>query len=706
MPHFHIEDFRRGLDTRKAAFTAPPGSLRDCMNAHITRGGEIEKRMTLGEYAELPDGTFGLHSLRDEVYVFGSKPEPSGLPPGIRYQRLEPPHFANMTRLLSTCTFGGQIYAVAEYDDGAVYHFFGGNRVDAPSNLEGLDAVVRAFEREVNERTTYLTATTDDALIITSTEPGETFTVGSELSDDDIEITTLQDAEDPVVARPAVAETELSVNFPDPIPQGDDPEIEITAVYVDGSDALGSSISVKAEDYIEPDNAADDLAQWIADAINNAGFGVQALADGSRITVESEGPDHGDWNGRELEIVYTEADGAELSLTEATPVFEDGISESEEDEGQVQVTQVKLEGSFDPVTQYNIQLNGDDIRVLGKTVGVGRFVMTFQDRIWSIAQSLLYFTGFDDSGNPDPTIWYDPDEPDNLGAGFVNMATQEGGAETLTGIGVYQNQLAIFSRRSVQIWAVDPDPENLRQEQVIPNIGTVAPRSIQSFGDMDLFFLSESGIRSLRARDSSNIAAAQDVGTPVDSEVTRFLQSLTGGQRQRAQGVLEPTTGRYWLAVGGRVYVYSHFPGSDISAWSQYDFGRVDNIAASPSRVYVRSGSKVYLYGGLAGDQYSADDEVDVWLPFLDAERPGDRKVVTSIGVGCEGEWDVYIHPDPTRPGYAEFVATVEGTTFGLQPTVPARAVSSHFSFRLRNRAEGYARLTSFVIHYSHGDAS
>src|SRR3546814_10554479 len=80
--------------------------------------------------------------------------------------------------------------------------------------------------------------------------------------------------------------------------------------------------------------------------------------------------------------------------------------------------------------------------------------------------------------------------------------------------------LAIFARRAIQIEYVDPDPALNQQLQVLNNIGTVAPHSVVSFGDSDVFFLSESGVRSLRARDSSNSASVRS------EEHTSELQSL------------------------------------------------------------------------------------------------------------------------------------------------------------------------------------
>ena len=44
MPYVLVEDFKGGIDTRRTVVTSVPGSCVTLTNAHITRGGEIEKR--------------------------------------------------------------------------------------------------------------------------------------------------------------------------------------------------------------------------------------------------------------------------------------------------------------------------------------------------------------------------------------------------------------------------------------------------------------------------------------------------------------------------------------------------------------------------------------------------------------------------------------------------------------------------------------
>jgi hypothetical protein len=82
MPYFTITDFAAGLDLRRASLTAPAGTLRSLRNAHITPGGEIEKRMAFVKVKTVSGDTKGLVSVNQKLYVFGpngpGKIEPTG----------------------------------------------------------------------------------------------------------------------------------------------------------------------------------------------------------------------------------------------------------------------------------------------------------------------------------------------------------------------------------------------------------------------------------------------------------------------------------------------------------------------------------------------------------------------------------------------------------------------------------------------------
>jgi hypothetical protein len=71
VPYFTITDFAAGLDLRRSSLTAPAGTLRTLTNAHVTPGGEIEKRFAFHNFKTVPANTKGLVSVNQKLYTFG-----------------------------------------------------------------------------------------------------------------------------------------------------------------------------------------------------------------------------------------------------------------------------------------------------------------------------------------------------------------------------------------------------------------------------------------------------------------------------------------------------------------------------------------------------------------------------------------------------------------------------------------------------------
>ena len=116
MPYFVIEDFRSGLDSRRMPVLSVPGSLLELTNAHINRGGEIEKRLAFVPQITMPEGTFGLLAVGGTLYTFGSVASvtfPAGAPSNLVYQRLQHPTGLAMAKVLHATAFAGKPYVIA-----------------------------------------------------------------------------------------------------------------------------------------------------------------------------------------------------------------------------------------------------------------------------------------------------------------------------------------------------------------------------------------------------------------------------------------------------------------------------------------------------------------------------------------------------------------------------------------------------------------
>ena len=231
-------------------------------------------------------------------------------------------------------------------------------------------------------------------------------------------------------------------------------------------------------------------------------------------------------------------------------------------------------GTWAPRETYTITLT-NQLTATQTQIGAGyvsgvvpTFALTFNNKIYACAGSNLYFCAL---GNA--TTWNDPN---GVGNSFIGMSSQTGVADPLIAVGIYQGRLAVASRRTVQIWTMDPDPSLNAQGQVLSNIGTFAKRSLQGIGDQDIYMLYDSGFRAIRVRDASNNAITDDIGVPVDSLVQAALAAISQQTAAKSCGVVDPAANRYWCYIPGAggavgaIYVLSSFPRSQIEAWSQY----------------------------------------------------------------------------------------------------------------------------------------
>jgi len=414
---------------------------------------------------------------------------------------------------------------------------------------------------------------------------------------------------------------------------------------------------------------------------------VNSLSGEAVVSVFSPTVDPESYNGNSVDVFTV---GNVVATTANFITGKNGFA------GQTQKTTVIITGTpqvGDTVSLYITPQGAIDPYVAGASRVAGKtpeFSITYKSKEYAAVGSTTYFSSLNDA-----TLWdiYD------LGSGFIDMSNNFGGREPLTGFGVYQDKLAVFSRRNVQLWFMDADPAQNQQLQVLANTGCVAPNSVVSMGALDVLYLADNGIRSLRAREGTDTAFANDIGSPIDSIVISDMSQAGEDDVYLAKAVVEPIDGRYWLSIADKIYVLSYFPGSQINAWSTYEPGfNVDEMAAQGAKVFVRSGDNIYLYGGESGNEYDSS-EIVVELPYLDAKKPATYKRAKAIELTCQGQWRVYMGFDHTAPSARDLIATVSQPTFSLGQ-IPAVGIGTHFGMRFVGPATGYCKLANFIVHY------
>ena len=325
----------------------------------------------------------------------------------------------------------------------------------------------------------------------------------------------------------------------------------------------------------------------------------------------------------------------------------------------------------------------------------GNYFRLWQSKVYRLFANALFFAGVND-----PTV-VDPDNADNPGAGFIDLSGLDSETYLPSSMEIYYDKMAVFSRFTTQLWKLDPDPSATVFSQLL-RIGCVSPGSTKQFGTGDVLFLSDSGVRSLRAINASMAAAVNDVGSPIDQII---MDEIVHNYANAvwAQACIQPVAGRYWLAIGPNVYVLSYYPSAKISAWSRFPLDwPVDYLDNVRNRVILRSGDQIYMYGG--PDSYFYDNcTMTVETAMMAADEPTVRKKPVSIDLSIQGTFQLYAGMMTNNPSAKELVGTLAGQTFSLQ-SIPYAGYGTHFGLRLTCSDVSRAVLSSAIINFNPTD--
>lgn len=681
-----VKEFTGGLDTRRMPETTSGGVLVKGQDGHITSGGEFEKRASFVDTYTLPAGTVGEAATVASLYVFGHGATPGGMPAGVLYQRLQHPDGVTaLSRIRSWDLYAGKLYVVGEFADGSIQHFYDGTRITdwfdgrarASFNVTGgsvAAAVASVGSFEVTGGTNNIANQITDLKIdgVSIIGSGITHTGNNATTAAAIASAINSTTSSPDYTASAVGQTvNVTAAATGPTPNGKAIVPTVTGNFTTGNHqnmAGGANAIAAAVSDLKVNGVSIISAPVLWTTSNEA----TATAIAAAINGYTSSPDYSATAvGTRVNIVATVA-GAAANGRAVAFTLQDGMAVSP-DTGLVLANGADNSGTFQP----------------------GDFVKTISKKVYSTSGPNLHFSGIQQ-----PTKW----TTDTVGAGFIDMSSESSGSETLTAIARYQTFAAVFAERAIQIWFLDPDPTLNRQVQVLNNTGTSSGNSVTQFGDNDLFYLDESGLRSLRARDSSNSAATSDIGVPIDTLVTAKLLTLSDAERQNVFGLIEPRDGRFWLIMKDTIFVFSFFNGAKVSAWTTYAPGfNVDAAVVFKKRVYLRTGNTIKCYGGIGSERQYDATVAEAWLPYLDANDPTRKKNWTGIDAALVGLWETGFAMDPTNEDAFDAVAVLSKTTYPNEK-VPSIGESTHISPRFKTKGSGYAKLSAVVVHYEGDD--
>lgn len=686
MAYTAVSDFKFGMDRRRPQHSGIPGTLWLLKNAVITRGGDIERAKKFVPTDILPAGTFGFFSIRGQRYVFGAGAAPGGLPTGIRYQQLAAPGSPAMIGVFSATGFSGKVYAVAAYADGNIYHFQDGVRVtdmDAVADADSsFDTVASRLADQIDAQTAFRAKGFGPVVEITAAVPGVGFTISASATDNGPATTptavvaTVQPNVAPVAEVRAVGSVTVTGGTVSPGVN------RITGVLVNAVQLLGTPV-----DFVGNNS---ETANALAVEINNntTGHGYTASAAGAVVTLRAAVGTGSTPNG----YIVARTVGGDVTTTAAT--MGGGVTAVA---AVAQVVKVTISGgSFGAQDLWKITLDGSDYQTTGRASATVTAVIVHKSRVWGVAGSFLKGSKLNDASN-----WTDTTA--STGRVSINVANEVDGLENLVGLAKYQGMVAVFSRNSIVIYNLPADSANIELVQPIDNTGTIAGRAVVPYGANDVYYLDETGVRSLKTRDAIDAAYTTDIGSALDPFVQQIVAEVGTEVVANATAVIEPRDGRYMLAIGRYIVILSYFPSSKITAWSYYDFGQpISDLVRVGRDVYLRAGNTIYAYGGRDGTSYPNADEFPIVAetPFISSRDPAGIKTLEGFDMAAAGTWRVQVLQDPNSPEHMTDGGYINDTTYHL-PANKLVGRTSHFAIRFTCKAAGYASLSSLAVHHA-----
>lgn len=691
MPNATVQDYRGGVDRRSPQSSGTPGTLWSLENAHITRGGRIEKRKkVVQKFTLTPGKTWGMKGCKLQPHVFGYQDPSTFVPPipaGVVYEQLTHPSDPAIAiqDVLDVLTFNAKNYVFVKFVDGSIHHYYDAKRVTAWD-----DGVMTSWRTTLPVMASHLADLLNADLNFKATASGNTITLQSRKNATSTAVITAL-AEN---VKGGVNDQKASV-FDIQAPTVDTPETlssgtftlstgtagqSVTSVRVGGVEILGAPVAWQVSDAYTAGLVAAQICGYISTpeytAIVSAGAQVKIIAAAGTGT----GP-----NGLVVAVTGTVTSTVNSSMAGGVALVP----------GRPQISIVVLSGTAETGDRFAISIDTLEYGAGNNPLTIAKFGVGFGQKIYAVAGSVCYFCSVSN-----PMIW----RANVVGAGFINIQSSGKGSEDVLAVVSFLTGLAFLSSSYIQQWAIADNPASNALLHELPNTGGIAAHAVVGAGNVDTFYLSASGIRSLRQQMYTGAPLSADVGDAIDAILQPLLSTLTPVQLVNAKAAVNPFDARVWFWLGTTVYVLSYYPQSKISAWSWYNVGMEPGwMDAIVSRLYIRSGDAIYVYGGDDGQTYdsSATDQYNVLaeMPFLNTGRIAADKIATAYNVGAQGAWTIYMKSDPQNTAVEDVWGQINGFNYA-EPEYSAALETTHFAPRLVSTAPGPALISEMSFDF------
>jgi hypothetical protein len=209
------------------------------------------------------------------------------------------------------------------------------------------------------------------------------------------------------------------------------------------------------------------------------------------------------------------------------------------------------------------------------------------------------------------------------------------GADEITALAAHNNSLIIFGRRQILVYTGATNPSTMSLSDTITGVGCCARDSVALTGT-DVFFLSDSGVRSLARTIQEKSAPLRDISANVRDDLVR---DLTVENLDNIKSVYSANNAFYIITFPASRISYCF----DTRKALQDGSARATTWSLTPKALFSTRSSELLMgFAGYIGKYYGNIDNatkfrMEYYTNYFDLAKPNSIKVLKKISFTCIG---------------------------------------------------------------------
>ncbi len=262
-------------------------------------------------------------------------------------------------------------------------------------------------------------------------------------------------------------------------------------------------------------------------------------------------------------------------------------------------------------------------------------------------------------------------------AGFLPVARNAPGDRTLQGVSYIRDRMVVAFEDSMQIWALDENPDNMTLVEVLNGPGTKFERALENvLGDN--FYFSNGGFRSLITSTIEGQREESDIGVRIQ-DLTEDLPT-----DPEPVAIWSQSRGQYLCAFGSTLLAFTYIPSEKIFGWSRWDMPySITDMVEVAGVVFTRdSEHNIREFD----DDLNTDDNVpfnwSIQTQFIGHDEKARLWNFVDASFAMSGKAKVYVYPDFRTPDERTFLGEFTDSSTPFERTyISATAPSIALAF-------------------------